>query len=444
MSRRTVNRLRAIAVGAASIVAVVLGALTVAPPAVAASLQEITNFGANPSGARMFLYVPASVKPNPAVVVGVHWCHGTAQDFYGGTSYASLADRYGFVVIYPSAPSSDGCWDVHSTASLSHNGGGDSLGIVSMVNYVKQRYAADPGRIFVTGHSSGGMMTNVLLGAYPDVFRAGSAYAGVPFGCFAGTSSWNTACANGQIIRSAQQWGDAVRAAYPGYSGPRPRMQLWHGTNDDTLRFPNFGEEIKQWTNVLGVSQTPTSTEQNQPRSGWVRTRYGNGVEAIQETGQPHNLQILADDTIHFFGLDASTTPPPSSPPSTAGAIVGTASGRCVDVINAAQASGTAVALWDCNGGSNQRWERTGAGQLRVYGNKCLDAEGGGTSPGTRAIIWDCTGGANQRWNVNPNGTISGAQSGLCLDAESGGTANGTRVILWTCAGGSNQRWSIR
>ncbi|WP_375372777.1 PHB depolymerase family esterase [Micromonospora sp. S-DT3-3-22] len=139
MSRRTVNRLRAIAVGAASIVAVVLGALTVAPPAAAASLQEITNFGANPSGARMFLYVPASVKPNPAVVVGVHWCHGTAQDFYGGTSYASLADRYGFVVIYPSAPSSDGCWDVHSTASLSHNGGGDSLGIVSMVNYVKQR-----------------------------------------------------------------------------------------------------------------------------------------------------------------------------------------------------------------------------------------------------------------------------------------------------------------
>ncbi len=36
-------------------------------------------------------------------------------------------------------------------------------------------------------------------------------------------------------------------------------MQLWHGTADDTLHYPNFGEEIKQWTNVLGVSQTPVS-----------------------------------------------------------------------------------------------------------------------------------------------------------------------------------------
>ena len=50
----------------------------------------------------------------------------------------------------------------------------------------------------------------------------------------------------------------------------------------------------------------------------------------------------------------------------------------------------------------------------------------------------------NQRWNVNANGTITSAQSGLCLDAESAGTANGTRVILWACAGGSNQRWTIR
>src|SRR5690349_8232121 len=185
-----------------------------------------------------------------------------------------------------------------------------------MVKYVEQRYAADPNRVYVTGISSGAMMTNVLIGAYPDVFRAGSAYAGVPFGCFAGANAWHTACANGQVSRSAQQWGDTVRAAYPGYSGARPRMQLWHGTNDDVLRFPNFGEEIKQWTNVHGVSQTPTSTEQNQPRSGWVRTRYGSNVEAVQETGQPHNLQILADETIRFFGLDGST---PTSPPPTTG-----------------------------------------------------------------------------------------------------------------------------
>jgi hypothetical protein len=135
-----------------------------------------------------------------------------------------------------------------------------------------------------------------------------------------------------------------------------------------------------------------------------------------------------------------STEPPP--PPS-GGEIVGTASGRCLDVPNTSPTNGTQVQVWDCSGGANQQWALTDAGELRVFGNKCLDAESNGSSPGTRAIIWDCHGGTNQRWNVNAGGTITGVQSGLCLDADSAGTANGTRVILWTCHGGSNQQWTL-
>lgn len=197
---------------------------------------------------------------------------------------------------YPSSVVSGGCWDVASPATLTHNGGGDSLSIRNMVAYTVTKYAADTSRIFVTGHSSGGMMTNVMVGAYPDVFKAGAAFAGVPFACFAGPNAWNTACATGQTTKTPAQWGDLVRNAYPGYTGARPKMQLWHGTNDDTLSFNNFAEAIKQWTNVAGVSQTATSTENNPfGQSGWVRTRYGSQVEAIREQGQPHNLQILAD-----------------------------------------------------------------------------------------------------------------------------------------------------
>ena len=52
-----------------------------------------------------------------------------------------------------------------------------------------------------------------------------AAFAGVPFACFATTngSEWNSDCANGTIIRTPQAWGDLVRGAYPGYTGPRPR-----------------------------------------------------------------------------------------------------------------------------------------------------------------------------------------------------------------------------
>ncbi|WP_405577593.1 ricin-type beta-trefoil lectin domain protein [Streptomyces sp. NBC_01190] len=126
----------------------------------------------------------------------------------------------------------------------------------------------------------------------------------------------------------------------------------------------------------------------------------------------------------------------------TVAAIVGTASGRCVDVPNQAQTAGTQVELWDCNGGANQQWTTTSANELRIYGGDCLDAAGQGTSPGTKVDIWNCDGGANQKWSVNANGTITGTQSGLCLDATGAGTANGTLLELWTCNGSGNQKWT--
>jgi acetylxylan esterase len=306
---------------AAAAALLVLTGLSAAQPASAASLVEVTNFGTNPSNLRMHLYVPDRLAARPAVLLAVHYCTGTGPAFYSGTRFAALADQYGFIVIYPSATRSGQCFDVSSPQALRHDGGSDPVGLVSMVRYVQQRYSADTSRTFVTGASSGAMMTNVMLGDYPDVFRAGAAFMGVPFACFATTdgSSWNSACAQGQIDRTPQAWGDLVRGAYPGYTGARPRMQLWHGVNDDTLRYPNFNEEIDQWTNVLGVSRTPVLTDS--PRANWTRTRYGANtvqapVEAISVSNAAHNLPQdgMAEAAIAFFGLDQTSSPGPSSP----------------------------------------------------------------------------------------------------------------------------------
>lgn len=121
-----------------------------------------------------------------------------------------------------------------STASLTHNGGGDSQTIVNMVSYAVSNYGGDASRVYVTGSSSGAMMTNVLSSAYPEVFKAASAYSGVAAGCFyvagstAGmaTPGWNNQCANGQYIQTAEAWGALVRGYYPGYTGARPKMML--------------------------------------------------------------------------------------------------------------------------------------------------------------------------------------------------------------------------
>ena len=136
--------------------------------------------------------------------------------------------------------------------------------------------------------------------------------------------------------------------------------------------------------------------------------------------------------------------PPTSPPPTTTGQIVGTGSGRCLNVPGTSQSGGTQVQLWDCDGGTGQQWTYTSAGELRVLGGDCLDASNQGTSPGAKAIIWPCNGQQNEKWQFNANGTITGVQSGLCLDATGAGTANGTPIELWTCNGGSNQQWSRR
>jgi hypothetical protein len=145
-------------------------------------------------------------------------------------------------------------------------------------------------------------------------------------------------------------------------------------------------------------------------------------------------------ETAQFDNL--SITPGSGGTGGGSGEIVGTGSGRCVDVPNASQTAGTQVELWDCNGGANQQWTATSAGELRVYGSDCLDASGQGTSAGTKVDIWSCTGAGNQKWVLNPDGTITGTQSGLCLDATGAGTGNGTLLELWTCNGGGNQKWT--
>ena len=381
----------------------------------AASLAEVTNFGSNPSGLRMFLYVPDTVKPHPAVLVAVHFCTGSGPVFFSSTEFASQADQHGFIVIYPSATRSGSCFDVSTPQSLTHNSTSDPAGIVSMVRFVIQNFSADASRVFVTGASSGGMMTNVLLGDYPDVFKAGAAFMGVPFGCFATTdgSLWNTTCANGQSIKTAQQWGDIARAAFPSFTGPRPRMQLWHGTADTTLFFPNFGEEIKQWTNVLGVSQTPAFTDQ--PQSNWTRTRYGGTgidapVEAISVQGVGHSLPLsgMAARAIQFFGLDRDPSPdavPPTAPTNLAASNV---------------SSSGAVLSWGA------ATDNVGVAGYRIFQQQgTAPATQIGTSAGTSFTVTGLAASTSYSFfvrAVDAGGNISASSNAVVVTTSIGGT----------------------
>ncbi|GGM79812.1 PHB depolymerase family esterase [Dactylosporangium sucinum] len=340
---------RTIVLGSAALLVVAGLTLAALRPAYAATLTEVTNFGTNPGGMRMHVYVPTSRPPNPAIVVAMHGCGGSGPGFYSGSEFAGLADRHGFIVIYPTATQQAGfgnCFDTWSEAAKRRGGGSDPVSIVSMVTYVQRQYGGDPDRVYATGSSSGGMMTNEMLALYPDVFKAGAAFMGVPFTCFANAADYppgSSRCTGGSMDRTPQQWGDAVRQAYPGYTGPRPRVQLWHGTGDTLVPYRLLQEEIEQWTDVFGISQTPTATDT--PQAGWNRHRYADAsgtvqVEAYSIQGAGHSLPStgMAASAIAFFGLNgtggtpsatASSTPPASSPPPATSAC------RVSDTVNA-------------------------------------------------------------------------------------------------------------
>jgi alpha-galactosidase len=126
---------------------------------------------------------------------------------------------------------------------------------------------------------------------------------------------------------------------------------------------------------------------------------------------------------------------------STSTILRSTQSGACLDAYNNETTNGTKIEIYTCNGGANQFWTQTPAGQLQAMG-KCLDAYNNETTTGTIVELWDCNGQANQQWTFNADGSIRGVQSGLCLDVTGGATANGTQIELWTCHGGGNQVWA--
>src|SRR5437868_4930392 len=64
-------------------------------------LRELTGFGANPGNLRMFSYAPEDLPPNAPLVIALHGCTQTSDEYDHGAGWSSLADRLGFAVVYP-------------------------------------------------------------------------------------------------------------------------------------------------------------------------------------------------------------------------------------------------------------------------------------------------------------------------------------------------------
>ncbi|KAM7209922.1 Alpha/Beta hydrolase fold [Rhypophila decipiens] len=290
------------------VVGLLTAAVTAGQLAVAAKLEKVANFGSNPTKINMYIYVPDKLATKPAIIVAMHPCGGSGTSWYSGTRLPSYADSNGFILIYPDTPNMQHCWDVQNAATLTHGGGGDAAGIVSMVKYTLDKYSGDPARVYMMGSSSGAMMTNALAGSYPDVFEAGAAFSGIGFACASGQgqatpSAANQTCAQGRIVHTPKEWGNFVRNAYPSYTGRRPRMQIYHGLADTLVRPACAMQALQQWSDVLDIPWAKNVT--GVPSGAYTQVIYGDGtkLEGFFGQGVGHTAPVNEQLMLKFFGI---------------------------------------------------------------------------------------------------------------------------------------------
>jgi poly(hydroxyalkanoate) depolymerase family esterase len=263
-------------------------------PSEAASLTEVTGFGTNPGNLQMFRYVPDNLPAGRPLVLAIHGCSQSAAAYDNENGWTKWADANSFALVLPQqkSPNNPGkCFNWWLSADSARTGG-EAQSMAQMVAWMQTTYGTDASKVFVTGLSAGGAMTNVMLATYPDVFSAGAVVAGVPYKC-ATSAQGTSACNNGTVNLTPVQWGDKVRAAFA-WGGAYPRVSVWHGSADATVSPVNLTETMEQWTNVNGVDQTAdvTDTVLGYPHNVYNDAGGAARVETHSITGMGHGQPI--------------------------------------------------------------------------------------------------------------------------------------------------------
>jgi poly(hydroxyalkanoate) depolymerase family esterase len=257
-------------------------------------LRELTGFGSNPGNLRMFAYAPRSLPAGAPLVVALHGCTQTADEYDHGTGWSSLADKFGFAVIYPQqqpANNPRNCFSWFLPDNIAR-GQGEAHSIREMIEHAIATFAADRGRVFVTGLSAGGAMASVMLATYPEVFAGGAVIAGLPYGCASNVQQAFELMFTAQP-KGARALGDRVRAASR-HRGPWPKISVWHGTSDPIVQPSNGEDIIRQWANVHCLGENPTFQELigGHTRRVWNGANGEALIESFAISGMAHGVPL--------------------------------------------------------------------------------------------------------------------------------------------------------
>jgi poly(hydroxyalkanoate) depolymerase family esterase len=273
-------------------------------PVARSPLTEVTGFGSNPGGLRMFEFVPVKLQRPRALVVVLHGCAQTAAGYDLGAGWSSLAKHYGFALLMPEQQpiNNPNCCFNWFNPQDAARGSGEALSIRQMIARMAGDYGIDAQRVFVTGLSAGGAMTSVMLAAYPEVFAAGAIIAGLPFG-IATNMREALSGMHQSLSRPPRELGDLVRKA-SGHRGPWPKLSVWHGAGDRTVNPGNADEIVRQWLDVHHLPLEPMSNGMvdGHPRQVWWNEDGETVIESYTITDMGHGTPLGIADNDKRYG----------------------------------------------------------------------------------------------------------------------------------------------
>lgn len=186
------------------------------------------------SGSRDYrLYVPSAEQPRGLIVM-LHGCTQSPDDFAIGTRMNDAAERHGLVVVYPAQPqraNQQGCWNWFNPGDQLRDRGEPAI-IAGIARVVAAEHGAEQGRIFVAGLSAGGAMAAILAETYPDVFSGAGIHSGLPTGSASDVAS-AFAAMRGQTTRVARPDRPVAQGANAA------RLIVIHGEADRTVDASN-------------------------------------------------------------------------------------------------------------------------------------------------------------------------------------------------------------
>jgi poly(hydroxyalkanoate) depolymerase family esterase len=240
----------------------------------------------NEAGTRRYkLYIPSSFTGQPVpLVMMMHGCTQSPDDFAAGTRMNLLAEEFSFLVAYPAQPKSANpskCWNWFRPGDQCRGQGEPAL-IAGIAQQIAKDFPIVCSQIYAAGLSAGGAAAAILGATYPDIFAAIGVHSGLACGAATDIPSAFSAMRQGEL------GAKPYRRAGP--SQPVPTI-VFHGDRDTTVSPINGDQVIAQ---AKGDADLSRSLNHGYSRDG---IKYTCIIEA-----DPSGRTIVENWTLHGCG----------------------------------------------------------------------------------------------------------------------------------------------